>query len=46
VRLACTLFWFGVAGFCLAVLGAGVGVTIAAVCWGVALLAVVWAVLF
>lgn len=46
MRAACALFWFGVAGFCLAMLGAGVGVTVAAACWGLALVAVVWSVLF
>jgi hypothetical protein len=33
MNIACALFWFGVAGFCLAMLGAGIGVTIAAFCW-------------
>lgn len=44
-RVAGALFWFGVAGFCLALLGSGAGVTIAALCWLGALVAFVISVL-
>jgi hypothetical protein len=42
---ACALLWFGVAGFCLALLGAEIGIAVAAYCWlsGAFLLLLDWA---
>lgn len=40
--LACALFWFGIAGFGLAMLGLGVGAWIAAYCWLAAVVVMVF----